>query len=66
APHGPGAIGAALAGADDILRRYAAAAAVRIAHRDTALLMQAMQSEDTAIKHFAEDMDEERRFAAAQ
>jgi len=46
------------ADSDSVLRGYAAAAAVRVAHRDPTPLRQAMRSADTTIKQFAEDMAE--------
>lgn len=60
----PGAITARLADSDPVLRRYAAAAAARIAHRDPIPLRQAMGSEDATIRQFAEDMAKRASIAA--
>jgi len=45
-----------LADRDIVLRRYAAAAAARVADRDPGPLRLAMKSEDETIRQFAEDM----------
>jgi hypothetical protein len=50
------AITLGLANSDEVLRRYAAAAAARVAHRDPGPLRHAMESEDPNIKQFAADM----------
>jgi hypothetical protein len=50
------AVTSALASRDDILRRYAAAAAARMVHQDPFPLKQAMTSADPMIKQFASDM----------
>ncbi len=51
-----GGITARLVDNDAVLRRYAAAAAARVAPRDPMPLRHAMGSEDTTIKQFAGDM----------
>ena len=50
------AITSSLGSSDAVLRRYAAAAAARMVHRDSSPLRQAMESADPTIKQFAADM----------
>jgi hypothetical protein len=50
---GENAIISGLAGRDALIRRYAAAAAARLVHRDASPLKQAMGSADSTIKQFA-------------
>jgi hypothetical protein len=54
--HDTMAITLGLANSDAVLRRYAAAAAARVARRDPGPLRQAMESTDPTIKQFAADM----------
>ncbi len=50
------AITSSLTSSEAVLRRYAAAAAARMVHRDSGPLRQAMESADPTIKQFAADM----------
>lgn len=52
----PAAVVSLLASSDPMLRRYAAAAAARMAHRDPRALKQVMKSADPTLKQFAVDM----------
>ena len=52
--HGTDAITSGLTDTDAVLRRYAAVAAIRLAHRDPTPLRKALNSEDATIKSLAE------------
>lgn len=54
--HNTAAIVSGLASSDALIRRYAAAAAARLVHRDAGPLKQATESADPTIKQFAIDM----------